>query len=60
MNTPAASNGNWTWRFESDALHPDFAVQLSALMEMTDRDGFIPPQQEPIQVGSAAEQAQNI
>ena len=41
MNTPSASEGNWTWRYDSDALHPDFATQLAALMEMTDRDGYV-------------------
>lgn len=49
MNTPAAANGNWTWRFDRDALHPDFAHQLATIMEMTDRDGY----QQPIE-GSAA------
>ncbi len=39
MNKPAASDGNWAWRFSMDALHPDFARKLAALMEMTDRDG---------------------
>jgi 4-alpha-glucanotransferase len=43
MNTPAAGAGNWTWRYHSQALHPDFAVQLAALMEMTDRDGYVAP-----------------
>ena len=42
MNTPAAGAGNWTWRYHPDALHPDFATQLAALMEMTDRDGYVP------------------
>ena len=27
MNTPAAAEGNWTWRYAPDALHPDFAAQ---------------------------------
>ena len=40
MNTPSAPVGNWSWRYHPDALHPDFATQLSALMEMTDRDGY--------------------
>ena len=44
MNTPAEGAGNWTWRYAPDALHPDFSVQLAALMEATDRDGY----QEPI------------
>jgi 4-alpha-glucanotransferase len=43
MNTPAAAVGNWTWRYDTNALHPDFAVKLSALMEMTDRDGYQKP-----------------
>jgi 4-alpha-glucanotransferase len=43
MNTPAAGAGNWTWRYQRDALHPDFATKLAALMEMTDRDNYVPP-----------------
>lgn len=43
MNTPAAGSGNWTWRYRQDALHPDFATKLAALMEMTDRDGYKEP-----------------
>jgi len=43
MNTPAAGAGNWTWRYRQDALHPDFATKLAALMEMTDRDGYVAP-----------------
>jgi 4-alpha-glucanotransferase len=46
MNTPAAGAGNWTWRYGREALHPDFAVQLAALMEMTDRDGYVLPKVE--------------
>jgi 4-alpha-glucanotransferase len=40
MNRPGDGAGNWTWRYKPDALHPDFAVKLAALMEMTDRDGY--------------------
>ena len=40
MNTPSNGVGNWTWRYGLDALHPDFAVQLAHLMEVTDRDGY--------------------
>ena len=43
MNTPAAGAGNWTWRYHPDALHPDFAAKLTALMAMTDRDGYEAP-----------------
>ena len=39
MNRPAAAEGNWAWRYDPGALHPDFAKQLAAIMEMTDRDG---------------------
>lgn len=61
MNVPAASGGNWSWRYRSNALHPDFARQLAALMEMTDRDGYVLPVPEPIQVfSSAAEPGQSI
>ena len=39
MNKPAAAEGNWAWRYGMHALHPDFARQLRAIMELTDRDG---------------------
>ncbi|WP_263366041.1 4-alpha-glucanotransferase [Edaphobacter bradus] len=45
MNTPAAGTGNWTWRYGLNSLHPDFATQMAALMEMTDRDGYKPPKE---------------
>jgi len=56
MNTPAAGAGNWTWRYRSDALHPDFAVKLAALMEMTDRDGYEVPK-EGVDAGKPTEEA---
>jgi 4-alpha-glucanotransferase len=43
MNTPSAAQGNWSWRYHPDALHPDFATQLAALAVMTDRDGYEEP-----------------
>jgi 4-alpha-glucanotransferase len=46
MNTPAAGEGNWTWRYAQGALDPEFAAQLAALMEMTDRDGYVAPKVE--------------
>jgi 4-alpha-glucanotransferase len=51
MNKPSAGEGNWTWRYGSHALHPDFAIKLAKLMELTDRDGY----EEPIE-GKAAGQ----
>jgi 4-alpha-glucanotransferase len=65
MNTPAASEGNWAWRYGMHDLHQDFAVQLAALMEMTDRDGFVLPKPDtettvvPLAV-SPAEQGKSI
>ena len=50
MNIPAAGAGNWTWRYGRDALHPDFAIKLAALMEMTDRDGYVAPKPEVLAV----------
>src|ERR1700677_3590289 len=49
MNTPSAGAGNWTWRYGLHDVHPDFAVQLAALMEMTDRDGY----EKPVDAGEA-------
>ena len=43
MNTPGAGLGNWAWRYAPDALHPDFAAKLAALMAVTDRDGYLKP-----------------
>jgi 4-alpha-glucanotransferase len=43
MNVPSAPHGNWTWRYSANALHPDFAQKLAAIMEMTDRDGYQKP-----------------
>ena len=65
MNTPSASEGNWTWRYGMDALHPDFARQLADLTEMTDRDGYVPPETEvrtiePLLISPAAEPGQSI
>ena len=56
MNKPSAGEGNWTWRYDSGALHPDFALKLAKLMELTDRDGY----EEPIEgkdAGKPTEQA---
>ncbi len=53
MNTPAAGAGNWTWRYGLNALHPDFAIKLAALMEMTDRDDYEAPK-EGTEIGEPA------
>ena len=39
MNKPGAGEGNWSWRYPLDALHPDLARKLAELTEITDRDG---------------------
>ncbi len=56
MNVPSAPQGNWTWRYHPNALHPDFAVKLAALMEMTDRDGYEAPV-EGAEAGKPTEEA---
>jgi 4-alpha-glucanotransferase len=56
MNTPSAGAGNWTWRYGLEALHSDFATQLAALMEMTDRDGYERPS-EGDEAGKPVEEA---
>jgi 4-alpha-glucanotransferase len=43
MNRPSAPSGNWSWRYGINALHPDFANKLAAIMDMTDRDGYEKP-----------------
>jgi len=60
MNTPSAASGNWTWRYGLNALHPDFATQLSELMEMTDRDGHVIPRETLEVVSPEAESASTI
>lgn len=40
MNTPAQSHGNWTWRYEPNALEPWIAEKLAELTTVTDRDGW--------------------
>ncbi len=66
MNTPAVPENNWAWRYAPDALHPDFATQLRAITEQTDRDGYVPEPEEEIaspkpvealEAAAAAEQA---
>jgi 4-alpha-glucanotransferase len=57
MNTPAAAGGNWAWRYAPDALHSDFAIQLAALMEMTDRDGSEAPREGAADAGKPTDEA---
>jgi 4-alpha-glucanotransferase len=56
MNVPSAPTGNWTWRYAPEALHPDFATKLAAIMEMTDRDGYQKPV-EGISAGGPTDQS---
>jgi 4-alpha-glucanotransferase len=53
MNTPSATEGNWTWRYGSEALKPECAARLAQLMEMTDRDGYVAPRPEAPKAGAA-------
>ena len=55
MNRPSAGEGNWTWRYGRDALHPDFAAQMAAVAEVCDRDGY--DEVEGIEAGKPTEEA---
>jgi len=43
MNVPSLQNGNWRWRFATDALRPELATKLAALAEISDRLPQPPP-----------------
>ncbi len=43
MNTPSQPDNNWAWRYPEGSLRPEYAAKLAALMEMTDRDGYVDP-----------------
>ncbi len=43
MNTPSQPENNWAWRFAEGALQAESAARLAALMEITDRDGYVEP-----------------
>jgi 4-alpha-glucanotransferase len=44
MNTPSQPENNWAWRYSEGALDASHAARLAALMEMTDRDGYVEPE----------------
>lgn len=37
LNTPGTDNGNWTWRFEWDALSPDLAYRMLEQLKKSHR-----------------------
>jgi 4-alpha-glucanotransferase len=39
MNVPSSSNGNWSWRYQPDALTSELANTMALLMEVSDRGG---------------------
>lgn len=41
MNVPSRSDGNWRWRYQPGALHPDATERLAALAAVSDRDGTL-------------------
>ena len=45
MNTPSKSEDNWSWRMAPHALTEGSARALAALTEVTDRDGWKPPEE---------------
>jgi 4-alpha-glucanotransferase len=44
MNTPSQPEHNWAWRCAEGALTPASASKLAALMEVSDRDGYVLPE----------------
>ena len=42
MNTPGTDNGNWTWRFDWDALPPDLASNLLEQLQKAHRCETLP------------------
>src|SRR5215469_10592458 len=50
MNTPAVSQGNWSWRAPEGGWSQDLAAKLAALAEVTDRenDPLAPPELEAV------------
>jgi 4-alpha-glucanotransferase len=45
MNIPSVDGGNWRWRFDENALRPEYAAKLALLAELSDRlpRAFNPP-----------------
>ena len=42
MNVPSESDGSWTWRLQPGSLTPELAAKLAGLVEITDRDTWVP------------------
>ena len=38
MNTPAVSDGNWSWRVPEGSWKPELAERVAAIVDITDRD----------------------
>ncbi len=41
MNVPSQTVGNWSWRLRPGALTVPLAEKLAAMVEVTDRDGYL-------------------
>lgn len=39
MNVPSLPDGNWTWRYEANALRPEISQKLATIAEVSDRGG---------------------
>jgi 4-alpha-glucanotransferase len=37
MNVPSQADGNWRWRYSTNALTPVLARKIAALVDVTDR-----------------------
>jgi len=42
MNIPSRPEGNWTWRFDPQALKPELAERLALMSEVADRNAGLP------------------
>jgi 4-alpha-glucanotransferase len=45
MNLPGTSSGNWRWRFQHGALHPELAKRMNEMVQIYDRSGHTYVQQ---------------
>ncbi len=51
MNVPSQSGGNWTWRYRTGALKPQWAEKLATLAEISDRNLEMPSSARPMEAG---------
>lgn len=64
MNTPSKPEDNWAWRMAPEALTAETAQRLAVLSEISDRDGWKPPEEAeeapPARVEDSYQQQENV